>query len=129
MSPFDQVVPVVKSPPPEPAFVPTYEPVPVLTNAWGGHETLNGLYFASRETALYIMKRFGGLSIFEAPIDAAAGGGFTSTDWTMWHIRFPGGFDMNAGVLAGYFLRGPEKDFPGWAASGIRDAIKARAGR
>lgn len=119
----------VKAPQPKP-FVPTFETPPTLVNPYGGTERLNPAYFATEETALAIMDRFGGVSVFQKPL--TFGGGYTLTPPSagQWTVRFEDyagkPVEINAGLLADYFVRGPEADYPGWAEQGVREALRRR---
>ncbi len=92
-------------------FQPTFEQAAVH-GPYGGEQLLNSDYFATQETAEWIMKRFGAVAVFFKPYEGT-GGGYTAPQ-ERW-LRFSDGTEMNAGNLAAYFVRNPEKDFPGLA--------------
>jgi hypothetical protein len=77
---------------------------------------INPDYFATRETAEWICKRFGAREVFERVAPGNQGPFFTVSEKELW-IRFDDGTEMNAGLLASIFVRNPEDKFPGLAES------------
>jgi len=92
------------------SFVPTFEKDPVAISTYGTVTHLNPGYFATAETAEELARRYNAVPV-EKPYNLAR---FTVLPPTQWFLRF-GKVDVNAGLLAGYFLRNPEDKFPGLA--------------
>ncbi|MGH9659304.1 MAG: hypothetical protein ACRD96_12225 [Bryobacteraceae bacterium] len=102
-----------------PPFVPTYEKHSIKS-ALGGEWPINEFYFASAETADYLAKKFGA-EVFTRRF-GGDGGPFQASGVERW-LRFPDGMEMNAGMLASYYTRNPEAQFPGYAERQIWEAL------
>ena len=87
----------------------------------GGPWPLNPAYFATRDTAQYIADKFGTGQIVQVPF-GGTGGPYTSSA-EEYHIVLPNGATVNAGLLADYYVRMPEAQFPGLADSMIQTAV------
>ena len=108
--------------PAAPPFVPQFlTNVRVLDSDHGTSEPLNPAYFATRDTAQYIADKFGTGQLIEQPY-AGPAGPFAATA-SEYYIQLPNGRTVNAGLLADYYTRMPEAQFPGLADLMIRDAI------
>lgn len=101
-----------------PAFV---SPTPTIKSALGGEWKLNEQYFATRETAEWIAKRYGTGEVVEVPF-GGDGGPFQASHKEL-HIKLASGRTVNAGILAAYYVRSPESQFPGFADSQIREIL------
>jgi hypothetical protein len=103
-------------------FVPQFLTDVKVINAYTGEsQALNPAYFATRDTAQYIADKFGTGKVIEQPYAGPAGPyGATATEY---YIQVPNGRTVNAGLLADYYQRMPESQFPGLADLMIRDAI------
>lgn len=112
----------VAAPAPVEYFRPTFEK-PVGYGP-GGYQNrfLNPDYFATVETAAWIMARFGAREWFERIAPGNEGPLYTCSHKERW-IRFDDGLEMNAGILAAYFKRMPEDLFPGVADTMCRQLI------
>jgi hypothetical protein len=100
----------------EPVYwVPTFEKkfVKPLVTSWGGEYQINDMFLATSETAHEVMVRFSGLAVVERPFITP--GGMWTTDAVERLVLFKDNILVNAGILADYFRRNPEKDFPGVA--------------
>lgn len=116
--------------PPRPAVAaaPPFRPAFEQPRWHGLNDTsgpLNEEYFATAETADYLMRRYGGLTVVEE--DFIASGGAFRSEPKMRLVRFlsPAGnhADVNAGWLAAYFRAMPEDEFPGLADKYVRKII------
>jgi hypothetical protein len=116
---FDSPAPKpVEKPLLPPPFVPTFRRATVKSSQ-GGEWPVNEQYFATPETALEIMRRTGAMMLIEKPA-GGSGGTFQVTfedgkPAIELHVAFSGGLTINAGMLAGYYVRMPEDKFPGVA--------------
>jgi hypothetical protein len=108
----------------DPPFSPAYRPA-VITMAAAVPATwaLNPTYFATKETAEWIAKKYGTGEVVEVPF-GGNGGPFQASDME-FHIKLASGKTVNAGILAAYFDRNPESQFPGVADKLIRDVLKS----
>lgn len=106
----------VQAPPAIEYFQPTFEQP--IGYGPGGYQNrfMNPDYFATRETAEWIMKKFGAREVFERIAPGNEGPFYTCSIKERW-VRFEDGTEMNAGILASIFVRNPEKSFPGLAES------------
>jgi hypothetical protein len=68
------------------------------------------------------MRRFGAREWFELVAPGNEGPVYTCSHKERW-VRFWDGLEMNAGILAAYFKRMPEDQFPGLADKMCRDLI------
>jgi hypothetical protein len=98
---------------PEATFVPEFQQNLQVVSAYGGSSNLNPIYFATRETADWIAKKYGTGEVVELPY--AGTGGPYSANATEFYIKLPNGRLVNAGLLADYYRRMPEAQFPGMA--------------
>jgi hypothetical protein len=114
------VQPPVAAPKPAP-LVPTYEKG-VVVRGVGTESSVNEWYFATKETAEAVCKRFFCSVIFLQPF-GGSGGLFAATQQERW-LAWPDGVKFNAGNLASYFTRNPEDQFPGLAAWYINGLLK-----
>jgi hypothetical protein len=98
------------------SFVPTFRTATGTDGlqTWG----LNRTYFATLETAQWIANRYGTGQTIEVPFGGA--GGPFSASANEYHIKLADGRLVNAGILAGYYERNPERLFPGLADKLIR---------
>lgn len=108
-------------------FVPQFMTNVVESSAMGGGPwPLNPAYFATQETAQYIADKFGTGKIVQVPF-GGTGGPYTSSA-EEFHIVLQNGATVNAGLLADYYVRMPESQYPGVADTMIQMAV-ARAGQ
>jgi len=106
-------VPAIPVPAPE-YFEPAFEkPVGYGPNGYV-NRFLNPDYFATAETAEWITRRFGAKEWFERVAPGNEGPVYTASHKERW-VRFADGLEVNAGILAAYFKRMPEDEFPGLA--------------
>ncbi len=102
-----------------PGFVPHFrEGQRIIDVNTGRSYPLNDLYFASMETAQYIAGKFGDSKVYEVPFEGE-GGPMVCTA-KCYVTRLTNGRGVNCGLLAGYYLRNPEAQFPGLAEKLIR---------
>ena len=103
----------------DPAFVPTFRSATVTdgVNVW----PLNSNYFASKETAQWIANKYGIGQVIETPF-GGSGGPFAASA-NEYQIKLRDGRAVNAGILAGYYQRNPESQFPGLADKLIRGQL------
>jgi hypothetical protein len=115
-----------EAPAAEPApFVPQFmTDVQETSSMGGGPWPLNPAYFASEQTAQYIADKFGTGQIVQVPFGGTGGPYASSAE--EYHIVLPNGATVNAGLLADYYVRMPEAQFPGLADTMIQMAV-ARA--
>lgn len=105
-------------------YVPTFEPQAYIQSG-PYRNMLNMKYFATEQTALEMMERFGAERIEERPYPALMGN--DGTDAAPQRIlAWADGLKMNAGVMADYFIRNPEDQFPGLAEKFIWQAIASQ---
>jgi hypothetical protein len=113
------VPPSADTAPATPPFVPTFQ-YPVGTDGtqqWN----LNHDYFATKETAQWIANKYGNGQVIEVPFEGS-GGPFRASA-TEYQIKLSDGRMVNAGILAGYYERNPESQFPGLADKLIRSQL------
>ena len=103
----------------DPAFVPTFRAATVTdgVNVW----PLNSNYFASHDTAQWIANKYGTGQVIETPFEGS--GGPFSASANEYQIKMADGRTVNAGILAGYYERNPESQFPGLADKLIRGQL------
>ena len=103
-----------------PVFVPSFR----LAFGTDGIQTwnLNQEYFASMETAEFIAKKFGNGEVYEVPFGGS--GGLFAASAKEYHVEVKPGVRVNAGILAAFYKRNPEDQFPGLAEKLIRAAIE-----
>lgn len=87
----------------------------------GGPWPLNPAYFATQETAQYIADKFGTGKIVQVPF-GGTGGPYASSAQE-YHIVLQNGATVNAGLLADYYVRMPESQYPGLADTMIQMAV------
>jgi hypothetical protein len=102
-----------------PPFVPSFRTATITdgTNVWG----LNHDYFASKDTAQWIANKYGTGQIIETPFEGS--GGPYAASATEYQVKLADGRIVNAGILAGYYERNPENQFPGLADKLIRGQL------
>ena len=101
------------------AFVPTFRTATVTdgVNHWG----LNHDYFAAKDTAQWIANKYGTGEVIETPFEGS-GGPFAASA-NEYQIKLADGRLVNAGILAGYYERNPDSQFPGLADKLIRNQL------
>jgi hypothetical protein len=105
-------------------FAPLYRSATVtLTAGVPASWSLNPDYFASRETADWVAKKYGTGEVVELPY-GGDGGPFQASE-KEFHIKLANGKTVNAGILAAYYDRNPESQFPGVADKLIKDVLKS----
>ncbi len=102
-----------------PEFIPTFR------RAYGTDGQiswpLNSDYFATSETAQEMGRRYGDSDEVEEMPFGGSGGLFAASA-NEYHIRVRGAL-FNAGLIAAFYKRNPERDFPGLADKMIRAAL------
>ena len=90
-----------------------------------------GLYErADAATAKAIAARYGATAVPMPPYYPAQWRRILFNPASMWYLQMPDGTLINAGILADYFRRNPEAEYPGVADKYVRDYIAAaEAGR
>ena len=113
--PSTVITPAVATPV-DPPFVPSFRTATVTdgVNVWA----LNPNYFATQDTAQWIANKYGTGQVIETPFEGS--GGPFSASANEYQIRMADGRTVNAGILAGYYQRNPESQFPGLADKLIR---------
>jgi len=116
--PSTVLTPVVVAPV-NPPFVPSFRTATVTdgVNVWG----LNSNYFATKDTAQWIANKYGTGQVIETPFEGS-GGPFAASA-NEYQIKMADGRTVNAGILAGYYERNPESQFPGLADKLIRGQL------
>lgn len=102
-------------------FVPDFQQNLEVVSAYGGSSPLNPIYFATPETAQWIANKYGTGEVVARPYNAT-GGPYTANG-TEYYIRLQNGGLVNAGLLADYYRRLPEAQFPGLADRVIRQGL------
>ena len=112
-----------QTPAAEPApFVPQFlTNVQETSSMGGGPWPLNPAYFATEQTAQYMADKFGTGQIVQVPFGGTGGPYASSAE--EYHIVLPNGATVNAGLLADYYVRMPEAQFPGLADTMIQMAV------
>jgi hypothetical protein len=105
--------------PVNPPFVPSFRTATVTdgVNVWG----LNSNYFATKDTAQWIANKYGTGQVIETPFEGS-GGPFAASA-NEYQIKMADGRTVNAGILAAYYQRNPESQFPGLADKLIRGQL------
>lgn len=100
-------------------FVPTFQNALVTdgVNSWN----LNHDYFATKDTAQWIANKYGTGQVISTPFEGS--GGPFNANQTEFQIVLHDGRTVNAGILAGYYERNPESQFPGLADTLIRGQL------
>jgi hypothetical protein len=107
-------------------FVPTFQTDAQVINSFNGQVTdLNPMYFATSQTAQYLADKFGNGQVREEAPYGSGNPYYSSA--SQYYIQTPNGQWLNAGLLADYYQRMPEAQWPGLADQEIRTAI-AQAG-
>lgn len=115
-------------------LTPAFEPQAYVVNKNGdevvSRNLINMDYFATEETAVAVMQRFGAIRIDEEPYQGTSQGGGPVTEpagLTARLIVWPDGLRINAGLIAANFKddRNPEDLFPGVADRLANNAIIA----
>ena len=107
------------------AIVPAFETATIrcslgsTPNRW----PLSKFYFATEETAAWIAARYGTGEVVLRSFCGNAGP--LTASHPERHIVLPDGRTVNAGILAAFYVRTPEAQFPGYAEAQIR-ALLAR---
>lgn len=107
------------------AFVPAFQQNLQVTSIYGGSSPLNPVYFATQATAQWIAQKYGTGEVVSGP--GGQGGPF-SANGTEYFIKLNNGVLVNAGLLAGYYQRAPEAEFPGVADQQIRMQLTSEYG-
>ena len=81
----------------------------------------NSNYFASQQTAQWIANKYGTGQLVTTPFEGS--GGPFSASAQEYQIVLANGSMVNAGILASYYERNPESQFPGLADSLIRSQL------
>ncbi len=102
-------------------FVPEFQQNLEVVSAYGGSSALNPIYFATPQTAQWIANKYGTGEVVAKPYNAT-GGPYTANG-TEYYIRLQNGALVNAGLLADYYQRLPEAQFPGVADGIIRQGL------
>lgn len=114
------------STPPNPApFVPTFEQgVSISVDIAGRVQSypVRDSYYATAETADYLCAKFGALAVVSEP---AFGPGPYWCSASQRFLLWPDGVKFNAGILADYYRRNPEADFPGLADKYVNGLLKS----
>ena len=105
--------------PVHPPFIPTFRTATITdgVNVWG----LNSNYFATPDTAQWIANKYGTGQVIVTPFEGS-GGPFAASA-NEYQIQLKDGRTVNAGILAGYYARNPESQFPGLADKLIRGQL------
>jgi hypothetical protein len=101
------------------SFVPVFRSATVTdgTNVW----PTNHDYFASQATAQWIANKYGTGQLVTTPFEGS--GGPFSASASEYQVVLADGRSVNAGILASYYERNPESQFPGVADSLIRNQL------
>jgi hypothetical protein len=134
LTPFDpQPVPAVSSAPApdaaavaEAEFVPQFRQDARVFSSYGTSSGLSPAYFATRETAEWMAKKYGTGEVVETPYEG--NGGPYLANANEFQIRLTNGKLTNAGTLADYYRRMPEEQFPGLADYMVRSVLIADNG-
>ncbi len=100
-------------------FVPVFQTATVTdgTNVW----QMNTNYFADQATAQWLANRYGNGQVVQTPV--FSDGGPYSASLNQNDIVLANGAKVNAGLLASYYVRNPESDFPGLAETLIQSQL------
>jgi hypothetical protein len=103
----------------DPTLIPVFQGATVTdgTNVWN----LNSGYFADQPTAQWLADKYGTGVVVQTPF--FNGGGPYSASASQNEIVLSNGATVNAGVLASYYARNPESEFPGLADTLIRNQL------
>jgi hypothetical protein len=102
-------------------FLPEFQQNLEVVSAYGGSSPLNPIYFATKDTAQWIANKYGTGEVVERPYGAT--GGPYSANGTEYYIKLQDGKLVNAGLLADYYQRLPESQFPGQADRIINEGL------
>lgn len=109
-------------PAPQPVFIPAFEQGVTIKSPWGTWP-VNADYFATSDTAFVLCKRLQCSFVFEQACSMGGGPFVCTKPERMLVIN---GIPFNAGVLAAFYARNPEKDFPGLADKLVAAEIAKR---
>ena len=100
-------------------FVPAFRTATVTDGSavWA----LNKDYFATRDTAQWIANKYGTGEVVETQFEGS-GGPFAASAQE-FQVKLADGRMVNAGILASYYERKPETQFPGVADKLIRNQL------
>lgn len=140
VAPVGVPVPQPSAPPPPPPaaapFVPTFRQASIINLESGQVTPCNSDYFATETTALYIAEKYGDGAIVKGDFLPPSPAYFCTQQ--IFQIRYtppyPGHGDpvtpvlVNAGVLAAYYARNPEDQFPTVADKLILAVLKGDYG-
>src|SRR5690242_4939998 len=108
--------PALANPGASPIFTPTFMTgVANVNTATGSASPLNPMYFATPETTAWLIQQklpelgFPGAQPF-LKSSGSNGGPFVANQQELW-IKLPDGTEINAGMLADYYVRNPEGKF------------------
>jgi len=102
-------------------FVPQFETNVQVVSAYGDAWPLNPDYFATQQTAQYMADKFGTGKIVQDSL-IGTGGPYAETA-DPYDIVLANGAKVNAGLLADYYVRMPQAQFPGLADTMIQMAV------
>lgn len=105
-------------PPGPPPFAPAYvTPTPTISNGFGDVRSVNPWYFATQATADIVCQKLGCAYTFAR--ECEMGGGPATCSALEIMLAFPGTPPLfeNAGLMASYWTRNPEDQFPNVALS------------
>ena len=97
------------------------EDVPVVVST----TPLNPTWWADAPTARALAMRYGANAVTMPPYYPAQWRRVWFNPSSQWYLSFPDGTLINAGILADYFKRNPEQQFPGVADKFVREYIAA----
>lgn len=86
---------------------------------------LNFIWWADAATAKALATRYGAQAVPMSPYYPAQWRRIWFNPASMWYLQFPDGTIINAGILADYFRRNPEAEFPGVADKYVKEYIAA----
>ena len=107
-------------------FVPQFQQNVTVSSAFGGSWSLNPAYFATAATAQWMARKYGTGEVVAVPY-GGQGGPFAASA-TEYNIKLADGRMINAGLLADYYTRMPEAQFPGLADRCVQDVVSGKAG-
>ena len=106
-------------PAPPPPYVPTFIENAAISVPGGGSFRLNRYYFATPETANYLVVRYGLLGAIAKDVNY----GTITVNVQQELVVLPNGAQYPAGLLAWAFIEWPEDKNPGQADAWIKTAI------
>lgn len=114
------IPPKPQAPPKPEAFKPEFERKFVRNSQTGVLYPVNPWYTATLDTAAQISLKLGAPGLIEEPLGMGSG---PIEDVTGWFVIFTDGLKVNAGVLASYWTRNPEDQFPGVALQSAKAVL------